>query len=142
MKHRLALLGIVSFVLVFGSAAASAEDLTGDDKILCAGVQATYCDTSGDCEIGMPWTWNMPHFVEIHLDDQMMQTTDAAPRARQTPIRTLERAEGEIYVQGIENGRAFSIVIDEVSGVASIAIAADGLTVSVFGACTPLPERD
>ena len=142
MKHRLALLGIVSFGLVFGSAAASAEDLTGADKILCAGVQATYCDTSGDCEIGMPWTWNMPHFVEIHLDDQMMQTTDAAPRARQTPIRTLERAEGEIYVQGIENGRAFSIVIDEVSGVASIAIAADGLTVSVFGACTPLPERD
>lgn len=141
MRRVLALSVVVAFGLVIASAA-SAEDLTGADKILCAGVQATYCDTSGTCEIGMPWTWNMPHFIEIHLDDGMMQTTGAAPRPRQTPIRTLERADGEIYVQGMENGRAFSFVIDEVTGVASIAIAADGLTVSVFGACTPLPESD
>lgn len=142
MSNRLVLIGVVTLGMVFGTAAATAEDLTGAEKILCAGVQATYCDTSGSCEIGMPWTWNMPHFVEIHLDEQMMRTTEAAPRPRQTPIRTMERADGEIYVQGIENGRAFSIVIDEVSGVASIAIAADGLTVSVFGACTPLPESE
>jgi hypothetical protein len=141
MRNRLALIGLSVVGMVIGGAAA-AEDLTDAEKILCAGVQATYCDTSGDCEIGMPWLWNMPHFVEIHLDEGVMQTTEAAPRPRQTPIRTLERADGEIYVQGIENGRAFSVVIDEASGVASIAIAADGLTVSVFGACTPLPESE
>lgn len=117
----------------------AAEDLTGSEKLICAGAQATYCDTTGDCEIGMPWNWGMPHFVEIHLDDRMLRTTSAAERPRQTPIRTLEREDGEIYLQGVENGRAFSFVINEYTGVASIAIAADGLTVSVFGACTPMP---
>lgn len=130
----------VAVAAIAGACVVAAEDLTGADKILCAGVQATYCDTSGDCEIGMPWTWNMPHFLEIHLDEGIVRTTPSAPRARQTPIRTLERESGEIYLQGVENGRAFSFVIDEVTGIASIAIAADGLTVSVFAACTPIKE--
>jgi hypothetical protein len=67
----------------------AAEDLTGSEKLICAGAQATYCDTSGDCEIGMPWNWGMPHFVEIHLDDRMLRTTSAAERPRQTPILQL-----------------------------------------------------
>ncbi len=135
MKTKI-LLGVTMLVLI--SAAATAEDLTGAERILCAGVQATYCDTSGDCEVGMPWQWNMPEFVEIDFAAKTVSTTRAVERFRQTPIRTLERGNGEIYLQGVENARAFSFVIDEASGVASIAIAADGLTISVFAACTPV----
>jgi hypothetical protein len=131
---------VAVLALIVSSGVASAEDLTGVDKILCAGVQATYCDTSGACEVGMPWQWNMPEFVEIDLEAKMVSTTKAVERFRQTPIRTLERANGEIYLQGVENARAFSFVIDEASGVASIAIAADGMTISVFAACTPMPS--
>lgn len=127
-------------VLLMVAVAGAAEDLRGADKILCAAVQATYCDTSGDCEIGMPWRWNIPEFVEFHLDDEIITTTKAAERPRSTKIRTLEREGGEIYLQGVENGRAFSFVIDEASGVASIAIAADEMTISIFAACTPMPD--
>jgi len=134
-----ALIGLTAVLLVSGAAAA--EDITGADKILCAGIQATYCDTSGACEVGMPWQWNMPEFVEIDFAAKIVSTTAAAERPRQTPIRTLERGNGEIYLQGVENARAFSFVIDEASGVASIAIAADGLTISVFGACTPVQSN-
>ena len=140
LKRSVMVPAIVAMLLAVVPSAA--EDLSDAEKILCAGVQATYCDTTGDCEIGMPWNWGMPQFVEIHLDDKMMRTTPAAERPRQTPIRTLEREGGEIYIQGVENGRAFSFVIDELGGVASIAIAADGLTVSVFGACTPMPGAE
>jgi hypothetical protein len=135
MKSRLLLCVIV---LLGVSGGATAEDLTGADRILCAGVQATYCDTSGACEVGMPWQWNMPEFVEIDFEAKTVSTTRAVERFRQTPIRTLERGNGEIYLQGVENARAFSFVIDEASGVASIAIAADGMTISVFAACTPV----
>jgi hypothetical protein len=128
-----------AFIVLLGvSGGAAAEDLTGADRILCAGVQATYCDTSGECEVGMPWQWNMPEFVEIDFEAKIVSTTQAVERIRQTPIRTLERGNGEIYLQGVENARAFSFVIDEASGVASIAIAADGMTISVFAACTPI----
>jgi len=135
MKTRF-LIGIS--IVLFTSGGAMAENLTGAENILCAGIQATYCDTSGACEVGMPWQWNMPDFVEIDLEAKIVSTTQAAERLRQTPIRTLERVNGEIYLQGVENGRAFSFVIDEATGVASIAIAADGMTISVFGACTPI----
>jgi hypothetical protein len=51
------------------------------------------------------------------------------------------REEGKIFLQGIEKGRAFSFVIEEPSGEASIAVARQGLTVSVFGACTPIGSK-
>ena len=57
-----------------------------------------------------------------------------------TPIRSLSREDGLIVLQGIEAGRAFSFVIDEESGMVSVAVARDGLTVSIFGACTPMPR--
>ena len=136
MRIRLLLCVVV---LVGVSGVATAEELTGADKILCAGVQATYCDISGECEVGMPWLWNMPEFVEIDFEAKTVSTTQAVERIRVTPIRTLERATGESYLQGVENARAVSFDIDEASGVASNAIAADGMTISVFAACTPVP---
>jgi len=36
----------------------------------------------------------------------------------------------------MEGGRAFSFVIDEATGLLTVAVARDGLSVSVFGACT------
>jgi hypothetical protein len=67
-----------------------------------------------------------------------MATTKASGEDRSTPIRTLERENGLIYIQGIEGGRAFSFVISESTGLLSVAVARDGKAVSVFGACTPL----
>jgi hypothetical protein len=50
----------------------------------------------------------------------------------------MQRTDGMIVLQGFEAGRAFSFVIQEESGQLSAAIARQGITVSVFGACTPL----
>jgi hypothetical protein len=40
----------------------------------------------------------------------------------------------------LENGRAFSLVINESTGMLSAAVARDGKSVGVFGACTPMPS--
>ena len=45
-----------------------------------------------------------------------------------------------IVIQGFERGRAFGFVIEEASGQASVAVAREGVTVSVFGVCTPQPR--
>ena len=39
-------------------------------------------------------------------------------------------------MQGIENGRAYSFVIEQDLGLLTAALARDGVTLSVFGACT------
>ncbi len=117
-----------------------ADDLTGQDRLLCTAVEVTRCLESGTCTSELPWNLNVPQFIEVDLKAKTFSTTKASGENRATPIRTLLREEGLIVLQGFEMGRAFSFVIHEESGMASVAVARDGLTVSVFGACTPMPQ--
>jgi hypothetical protein len=133
-------------VLALGLAAlgvsrlAAADDLAGQQFVLCTAVQATVCDDGGNCAIENPWDLNIPQFLELNLKDKTVSTTKASGENRSTPIRTLVREGGLIFLQGIEGGRAFSFVIEEDSGMLSAAVAREGKTVSVFGACTPMPS--
>lgn len=118
-----------------------ADELTGADAILCSAVEATLCSADGECESGPPWNWDIPQFLEIDLKKKVIRTTHASGEDRSTPIKNTERSDGKIFLQGVEQGRAFSFVISEETGIASAAIAADGIAVTVFAACTPLPKR-
>jgi hypothetical protein len=82
--------------------------------------------------------WNVPQFIEVDLAGKQLRTTRASGENRQTPIKNFQEEDQAIYLQGVEQGRAFSFVIDRPTGFASIAVARNGITVSVFGACTPL----
>ena len=127
-----------TFALLAGGPPVAADDLSGADALLCTAVEVTRCLPGGDCLSLPPWELNVPQFIEIDLEALTLATTRASGQNRSTPIRTLERENGSIFLQGIEGGRAFSFVIDEGSGLASIAIARDSMAVTVFGACTPL----
>lgn len=115
-----------------------ADNLSGTDRFLCASSLVVRCDTFGECESGPPWEWNMPSFIQVDLKKKLLSTPAASAEQRRSPI-TAVRAAGRIILQGAENGRALSTVIDEETGLASSAIALDGMTISVFGACTPTP---
>ena len=128
-------------VLSLALTPAMADDVSGSERILCSAAQATLCTMDGDCIVGPPWNWNIPQFIEIDLTKMTLSTTEASGENRSTPIRSTERGDGLIFLQGIEAGRAFSFVIDESSGMTSIAVARDGVTVGVFGACTPIPSK-
>jgi len=115
------------------------DDLTGADRLLCSAAQVAACTDDGECARGAPWELNVPHFIEVDLQKRLMSATKASGQNRVTEIKNLERSNGLIVAQGIENGRAFSFVIVEKTGMATVAVAADGRTVAVFGACTPAP---
>lgn len=123
------------------SAPLSADDLHGAQSLLCSAVEATVCEAEEACVTGPPWQWNVPQFLEIDLKKAVIATTAASGENRTTPIRNQERMDGKIIFQGIEKGRAFSFVISEDSGIASVTIAGEELTVSVFAACTPLVRK-
>ena len=127
--------------LILMSTSLSADDLTGADKLICASSQATRCTMEGDCEIGPPWKWNIPDFIEVDLKKKEISTTVASGENRVTPMKNVERIDGVIYLQGIEGGRAFSFVIVEETGTLSVAVATEWMATSVFGACTPLGKE-
>ncbi len=85
----------------------------------------------------LPETENIPEFIEVDLKSKTIAATKASGEDRSTPIQTQSRTAGYIYLQGMENGRSFSMVISESTGDMTFAIAADGETAVMFGECTP-----
>lgn len=129
---------ILVAALVLVARVASADDLTGSDQFLCVPVQATLCTEDGECAVDLPWNVNIPQFIEVDLEAKRLSTTEASGENRTTPIEYLRRVDGTIVFHGFEMGRAFSWVIDEATGRVTAAIASDGISVAIFGACTPV----
>ncbi|MHA1518232.1 MAG: hypothetical protein ACTSYK_06460 [Alphaproteobacteria bacterium] len=118
-----------------------ADDVSGAEQLLCASIEATRCSLDG-CVTADPVMWNIPQFIEIDLKAKRVQPTAASGENRATPITTLVREDGHIFIQGIEGGRAFSFVIHEASGELIAATAASSNATAVFAACTPLPAAE
>jgi hypothetical protein len=118
-----------------------ADDLSSQQLLLCTAVTAMHCHDDGTCVVDVPWNLNIPQFLVVNLEKKTISTTKASGENRSTPIRSIQREGGQIILQGLEGGRAFSFVIDEASGLLSVGMAAEGRVVSVFGACTPLAQE-
>ncbi len=56
--------------------------------------------------------------------------------ARKSPLKSVTRLDGQLILQGGENGRGWSATIDEETGRMAIAIVDNDYTFSLFGACT------
>jgi hypothetical protein len=123
---------------VLAAAPAFADDLTGAKSLLCSSIEVSACETSYGCDSGPASEWRVPSFLEVDLATKKVKTTAASGENRSTTATVLERADGRIILQGIENGRAFSIMIRESDGALTAAVAREELTVSVFGVCTPV----
>lgn len=116
-----------------------ADDVTGADRLLCSSLEVMVATEDGACEVDLPSNLNVPQFVEIDLKAGRLSTTAASGENRATTVESVKRDSGLIILQGFENGRAFSFMISEQTGLLTVAVAREGLAVTAFGACTPLP---
>lgn len=114
-----------------------AENISKVNEVLCASVSVVMCSSDGSCVSALPWELNVPNFIKIDFKNRRMSTTEASGENRQTEFGQVKKEAGLIFLQGVEAGRAFSFVIDEDTGMATIAVARQELTVTVFGSCTP-----
>jgi len=117
-----------------------ADDLTGSDSLLCYGLSAARCETGEVCESVEPWKLNIPDFVRLDLKGKRIQTTAASNEKRETPLQTVQRANGTISIQGSQGERLFSWLISEASGEGTLSVAAHGQGVTVFTVCTPVDK--
>lgn len=127
---------IIVSVGLLAMSATTAENLEGVDEMICSAAQAQICLENGECYSAVPWELSIPDFVVIDTKKKTVSTTKASQLNRSTAFAVVKKADGVLYLQGIEGGRAFSFVIDEATGRMTVAIARDGFSVTVFGACT------
>lgn len=103
----------ITSILTPAASVAIADSLEDSDRLLCSSTKIMVCLEDGDCFETCPWEVNVPQFVVIDTRKMTLSTTKASDENRSSPIRTLQRDGGRIFLQGIEAGRAFSYVIDE-----------------------------
>ena len=115
----------------------AADMLTDTDRMLCVPGPVFHCVADGDCKSELPEDENVPEFIEVDLKRKTLATTRASGENRSTPIQSQQRAAGYIYLQGVENGRTFSMVMSENTGDLTFVVATDGETATMFGGCTP-----
>ncbi|MFT5371831.1 MAG: hypothetical protein ACI9R7_001371 [Lysobacterales bacterium] len=121
---------------IFIAALVQADDLEDVQEMICAAAQVQICVENDTCYLATPAELGVPDFVVIDIDRKTISTTKASKQNRSTVFSSVGKEAGLIYLQGMEGGRAFSFVIDEATGRMTVAVSRDGLSISVFGACT------
>ena len=105
---------------------------------MCSSASVVICLDDGTCVAAVPWEVNVPQFIEVDLRSKRLATTESSGENRATTVNSLMKEDGLTYLQGVEGGRAFSIIINESTGFMTAAVAREDITVTVFGACTPI----
>jgi len=127
----------VIFLALISASSVTADSLKDVNRMLCVPGTVSHCVSGEGCNSELPEAENIPEFIEVDLKSKTIAATKASGEDRSTPIQTQSRTAGYIYLQGVENGRTFSMVISENTGDLTFAIAADGETAVMFGDCTP-----
>ena len=129
-KLAIAIVGVLFGGLV------QADNLEGVNEMICAPAQVQICIENDTCYSATPAELGVPDFVSIDTKKKTISTTKSSGQNRSSPFTSILKSDGLIYLQGIEGERAFSFVIEEASGRMTVAVARDGISVIVFGACT------
>jgi hypothetical protein len=133
---------LIPLAALLGAGGAAADDLSAARDILCSTQQVHVCRDAAGCEDVLAADLNIPQFLRIDTRAGKLSTTPASGENRETAAESVSRADGQLVLQGVEAGRAFSLFIDEASGWATFAAAANGRSVTVFAACTPATAGD
>ena len=118
-----------------------ADDVANSDRMLCSVSKLLLCVEDGECFPLSVLDLDVPQFLVIDLKKKTITTTEASTDNRVSKVANLARDNGRTFLQGIENNRAYSILIEDDLGRFTGSIARDGITVSVFGACTDADIR-
>jgi hypothetical protein len=111
---------------------AFAADFDGSKSLLCATIDAHFCDVGETCYRTLPGVLGAPQFLRINFTKKIV----AGPQ-RTTEIRIVESGEGQLLLQGIELGYGWTIALDKKTGAISTALVSHENVFILFGACTP-----
>jgi len=111
---------------------ALAAPLDGTVPMLCALNSVVECARRGDCERSTAEDAQVPPFVRIDVGKRLLSSVDGA---RTTPIVSVQRANGRLMVQGMQNERVWGAVINEQTGQMSATVGEDDGAIVMSGAC-------
>jgi len=113
-----------------------ADDFDGSKPLICAVIEDFDCIPGDECLSGTAESINIPQFLRIDFKEKTITGTRQSGEVRSVEIGRMERVDGKVIFQGIQDGKAWSMVITEATGKMTITAADDQVGFVVFGACT------
>ena len=115
---------------------ARASDYDGSKNLHCAATDAIQCEGAGECERTEVEALNLPKFIHIDFKAKKLRgTVEGRDEEETTPIQNIQKLDGQTVIQGVQNGRGWSIVVDGGTGDITAAVAGDDLAFVLFGVC-------
>jgi hypothetical protein len=114
-----------------------AGDFDGATPLICATLETFECAPGMDCIRGTAQSINIPQFLWIDFKKKLIQGTKADGTTGTADIEKKTLADGKLILQGVQNGRGWSMVISEATGKMTLSASDDEAGFVVFCACTP-----
>jgi hypothetical protein len=128
-----ALLSIAVFVET-----ALAGGMDGTVPVVCATSETFDCGPSRQCIADSPEAINVPRLIRLDFASKKALTKRLTGEERVAQISSQTSQDGELLLQGVQNGFGWTMTISQESGDMSLTIAGKGAGFVVFGTCTPL----
>jgi hypothetical protein len=113
----------------------AAADFDGSKPLLCATIETFECGSGIECQRGTSQSINLPQFLKIDFKDKKISGTRESGEVLTTKIENMERSDGKLVLQGTENNKGWSMLINEATGKMTITASDDQVGFVVFGAC-------
>jgi hypothetical protein len=117
--------------------AAAASKYDGSVPLLCVPLAVTECGAEGECQKGTPRSVNLPQFFRV---DFKTMTIRAVEESRESAIKTVDRVNGNLILQGVQGQLGWTLIISEDVGQMSATIGGAGEGYIIFGTCTLLSQ--
>ena len=114
-----------------------AATFDGSQPIICAMLELLECEPGMRCEEETVDNLDAPQFLQISVQDKAIAGTRPSGASINAKVELVRHAEGQMFLQGIEKTRGWSIAINEEKGNMTLAIHDDASSYIIFGACTP-----
>jgi hypothetical protein len=112
-----------------------AAPLDGSAPMLCGLSSVFECTRKGECERSSAEDAGIPAFIRVNVPQRVLSSLDGG---RTSPIVNVQRSNGRLMIQGMQNERVWGAVIDEESGrMSATAGEAEGAFVLVGNCIAP-----
>jgi len=124
---------LIAAVALTVAAAAPAEGVDGAAPLVCDLVEAAQCDGVAHCTDVTVEQIDLPPVWLVDFEAKQLASEDGA---RTTPIVSVEKLDAALLLQGNQNGRGWTMVVDRASGHLSASLVDATGAFVLAGACT------
>ena len=114
------------------------EGLDGSRNMVCAVIKVVSCVEDGGCVLGQARDFDVPTLVVYDAKEKAVRGTHESGHKEVSPVKTMERSNDHLILQGIEAGHGWVISVGSKTGVMRASIVGEKVKVLMSGACTAL----